>query len=54
MASSGAKLVTLTVAKARTSGELAQTAKSIGQELGAGGFKELVEESAARSAAGGR
>ena len=37
------KLVTLTVAKARTAGELAQTAKSIGQELGAGGFKELVE-----------
>lgn len=37
------KLATLTVAKPRTAGELTQSAASIGQELGAGGFKELVE-----------
>lgn len=37
------KLVTLTVAKRRTAGELATSAQAIAKELGAGGFNELVE-----------
>jgi len=37
------RLATLIIAKAKTAAELTETATSVGREIGAGGFRELVE-----------